>query len=1174
MRPGPRLDDKFDLSRRTQLLTGMQAVVRLVLNQKARDRAAGLDTAGFVTGYRGSPIATLENAFQRAGERVAEAGIVFQPAVNEDLAATAIWGSQQAELRGEGRFDGVFAVWYGKGPGVDRSGDAFRHANHAGTSRHGGVVALMGDDHTCESSTSAHQSEFAFLDAMIPILNPAGVQDLLDYGIVGFALSRFAGVWVGLKCVKDNVESTAVVDAAFDRVRVRLPDATEFAMPPGGLNIRLGDTPLAKEQRLHEGKRAAILAFARANALDRIVVGGGEDARIGIVTSGKSYLDTRAALAMLGLDDERCAALGVRLYKVAMTWPLEPAGLARFAAGLDLVIVVEEKRALVETQVKEQLYDSDRRPRVVGKKDEDGRWLLPATGALDPLTIALAIGDRVLRRRDDAELAHRLEALRAAEGRRHLEPEAMVRRAYFCAGCPHNTSTRVPEGARAYAGIGCHYMVQWMDRATEGFTQMGGEGANWIGEAPFSRRRHVYQNIGDGTYVHSGSLAIRAAIATGVTMTFKLLYNDAVAMTGGQPLEGRMSVAQMVRQLEGEGARRIAVVSDEPEKYRRGEFPPGVGVHHRRDLERVERDLERVEGVSVLVYDQVCAAEKRRRRKRGQMPDPPRRVAINHLVCEGCGDCGVQSNCVAVLPRETGFGRKRTIDQSACNKDFSCIEGLCPSFVTLEGAVPRKPPARRFDEPAAHLPQPDRAPLAAPLAILATGIGGTGVVTVTAVLAEAAHLAGLGFAAIDVTGIAQKGGAVVCHMRVARSPHEIQAIRVGVETADVVLGGDLVVTAANKVLETIRPGHTAIVLSTHAATTGDFTRDPDLAAPVAELEAAIRARAGRRQPFTLDAQDIALALLGDSIYANMLLAGAAYQHGLLPIASDAIERAIALNGVDVEANVRAFRLGRLAVHDAEAIARAMASAPHEAAAIAPQTLDDVVAERARDLAAYQDRALAERYLSRVRRIAEIERARTPGRTLLADAVARAYHKALAIKDEYEVARLFTDGRFAHDLAEHFDGVKRIRFHMAPPLIARVDAMTGRRRKMTFGPWLLALLRLLAKGKRLRGGVFDIFARSEERRAERRFLADYEASLDEIERRLGAANYETAVALARLALAVRGFDAVKAAAMETAGRERARLLAALAEPSAPEAETSPAPVRVSERVPTASSPAAE
>ncbi|MEQ1711427.1 MAG: indolepyruvate ferredoxin oxidoreductase family protein, partial [Hyphomicrobium sp.] len=672
------LSDKFELGEARQLLSGTQAIVRLCLMQRARDRAASLDTAGYVSGYRGSPIATIEQAFHLAGDIPAQNGILFHPAVNEDLAATAIWGTQQAELRGEGKHDGVFAIWYGKGPGVDRSGDAFRHANHAGTSRHGGVVALMGDDHTCESSTSAHQSEFAFLDAMIPILNPSGVQEILDYGLYGIALSRYAGVWVGLKCVKDNIESTATVDGRLDRVTIQTPGPDEFQMPPGGLNIRLGDSALAKEARLHEFKRDAILAFNRANHLDRIVFDGGPKPRIGIVTAGKSYLDTRQALDELGIDETRAAALGLRLYKVAMSWPLEPRAMARFVDGLELVLVIEEKRSLIESQFKEELYDVPVRPRVLGKKDEDGRWLFPVKAALDPLDIAAAIGDRIMRMGGDERLAAALAEINSRRASKPAEPEALVRIPYFCAGCPHNSSTVVPDGSRAYAGIGCHYMAQWMDRATDGFTQMGGEGANWIGEAPFSRRGHIFQNIGDGTYVHSGSLAIRSAVAARTTMTYKLLYNDAVAMTGGQPLEGGMTVGQMAAQLVAEGVARLDIVTDEPEKYPFGTFPSGVQVHHRRDLDAVQRTLAATPGVTVLIFDQTCAAEKRRRRKRGTMPEAPARAFINPLVCEGCGDCGRVSNCVAVTPLETPFGRKREIDQSACNKDMSCLEGFCP----------------------------------------------------------------------------------------------------------------------------------------------------------------------------------------------------------------------------------------------------------------------------------------------------------------------------------------------------------------------------------------------------------------------------------------------------------------------------------------------------------------
>ena len=1169
------LRDKFDLSETRQLLTGTQAVVRLALMQKARDSAAGLKTAGYVTGYRGSPIATLEAAFERAAGLCHANDILFHAGLNEDLAATAIWGSQQAELRGEGRYDGVFAIWYGKGPGVDRSGDAFRHANHAGTSKHGGVLALMGDDHTCESSTSAHQSEFAFVDAMIPIFNPAGVQEIIDFGIHGFALSRYAGVWVGLKCVKDNIESTATVDGRLDRVAVTLPAEDEFRMPPGGLNIRLGDQPLIKEARLHDFKRGAILAFARANALDRVIISGGPNRKIGIVTAGKSYLDTLEALDELGLDEVRASGLGIGLYKVALAWPLEPEGIARFAEGLDTLLIIEEKRSLIETQVKEQLFDTPNRPRVLGKKDEAGNWLFPAKGALDPLDIAVAIGERVMRVAPDEGVARRLAELKRLIASRPVEPDAFQRVPYFCAGCPHNTSTVVPDGSRAYAGIGCHYMALWMDRQTEGFTQMGGEGANWIGEAPFSKRAHVFQNMGDGTYVHSGSLAIRAAVAAGVTITFKVLYNDAVAMTGGQKLDGGITVAQIAAQVLAEGVRDVDIVTDEPDKYGAGELPGRVTVHHRRDLDAVQRKLARTAGVTVLIYDQTCAAEKRRRRKRGEAPDPDRRVFINPDVCEGCGDCGKKSNCVAIVPLETGLGRKRAIDQSACNKDFSCLEGFCPSFVTLHGAKVRKvsgrapPTASSSGSPprqgegnkvttasdhkrvpdvlavpdTGSLPEPILPPLGKPYAVLVTGVGGTGVVTVSAVLGQAAHLAGLGFGSIDMTGLAQKGGAVACHMRFAARPEDIHAIRVGTAHADVVLGGDLVVTASSKILDAVRPDRTAVVYSSYEMTTGEFARNPQLEVPGCALNDAIRARAGKGPVHAIDAHDLSVKLFGDSMFANVVLLGYAYQLGTIPIAARAIEEAIALNGAAVELNLRAFRLGRLAAAKPGAFGPLLAPP-----AAKPKTLDDLVAVRASYLTGYQDAALAGRYRAWVAAAAVLEREKAPGHSGLAEAVARSYFKLLAAKDEYEVARLFSDGRFERMIKEKFEGVRRIEFHLAPPLLARRHPTTGEPVKMRFGPWMLPVLRVLAKAKRLRGTRWDLFGYSAERRLERQMITDYERLLEEIAGRLSPATHGTAVALAALPEEIKGFGHVKKRSYAEARQREARLLAELHRPA--------------------------
>jgi indolepyruvate ferredoxin oxidoreductase len=1145
------LDDKYALDETHQILTGTQAIVRLMLTQRARDVRAGLNTAGYVTGYRGSPIASLEAAMLRARGILEPNHIKFMTGLNEDLAATALWGSQQAELRGEGKYDGVFGVWYGKGPGLDRTGDVFRHANHAGTSKHGGVLALMGDDHTCESSTSAHQSEFAFVDYMIPVLNPAGVQEILDYGLLGFALSRFAGVWVGLKCVKDNIEATATVDGRIDRVDAKLPD--DFMMPPGGLNIRLGDQALLKEARLHDFKRAAILAFARANRLDRLVLSGGAAPKLGIITCGKSYLDVRQALDELGIDEVRANQLGIRLLKVGMTWPLEPQGILKFAQGLDLILVIEEKRALIETQVKEQLYDVPGHPRVLGKKDENEQWLFPAKYALDPTDIAIKLGERLIRFGAGDDLKSKLAELKRLSGNKPETAEIATRIPYFCPGCPHNSSTVVPEGSRAYAGIGCHYMAHWMDRNTEGFTQMGGEGANWIGEAPFSKTKHVFQNLGDGTYIHSGSLAIRAARAAGVNVTFKILYNDAVAMTGGQSLDGGITVGMIVNQVLAEGVEKVVVVTDEPHKYPHGAIAQGVPVYHRRELQTLQKELRDVPGVSVLVYDQTCAAEKRRRRKRGLFPDPDKRVFINAAVCEGCGDCGVKSNCVAVAPLETELGTKREIDQSACNKDFSCLNGFCPSLVTVHGAKVRKAGQKQFGDHGisallAGLPEPRLPALDGPYTMLVTGVGGTGVVTLSAVLGQAAHLEGKGFGAIDMTGLAQKGGAVACHMRVARDPAQIHAIRAGVAGADLVLGCDLIVTASNKVLETIKPDHTAVVFSDYEMTTADFTRNANLKVPGAALRHAIEVRAGKAPVHALDAHTFAVKLFGDSIAANMFLLGYAYQLGHLPIGSAAVEQAIELNGAAVEMTKNAFRCGRLGAHDPAALARLLgqSAAPRPA----PQSLEDVVSYRATYLRDYQDQGLAERYRQRIAQIVGAERSKASGFSGLADAVARGYHKLLAYKDEYEVARLFTDPAFEHALSQQFEARGKLAFHLAPPLLARRDKASGEPRKMQFGRWMLPIFRLLAKGKRLRGTAWDAFGYTQERKLERQMIGDYEVLLDEIVERLSPQTHATAVRLASLPLDIKGFGHIKLRNYKAAKAREAGLLAQLRNPAPP------------------------
>ncbi|GGF04863.1 indolepyruvate ferredoxin oxidoreductase family protein [Stappia taiwanensis] len=1140
MRNRVSLDDKYDLGKDRIFLSGTQALIRLVLMQKARDRAAGLNTAGYVTGYRGSPLGALDQQFQRAAKVLAPADVVFSPAINEDLAATAVWGTQQAEMRGEGRFDGVFGIWYGKGPGVDRSGDAFRHANLAGTSRHGGVLALMGDDHTCESSTTAHQSEFALVDAMMPILNPAGAQEILDFGLYGWALSRYAGLWAGLKLVKDNVESTASIDGRLDRVRPILP---EFPFPPGGVHVRPSDHPLAQEARLHEVKLPAARAFIAANALDRVVLSGGRTPRIGIVSTGKSYLDVVEALDLLGIDEVTAADLGLAFYKVGCPWPLDADRLRAFAGGLELLIVVEEKRALIEPQIKELLYRTADAPQVLGKTDETGAILFRAPGALEPMQIALEIGRRLQARRPQERLAARIADLEARSERLRRTGDVAVRSPYFCAGCPHNSSTHVPEGSRAYAGIGCHYMVQWMDRRTEGYTQMGGEGGNWIGEAPFSRTGHVFQNLGDGTYNHSGALAIRAAKAAGVNITYKILYNDAVAMTGGQAHDGGLTVDQIARQVAAEGARRVVLVTDEPGKYPPAtNWPAAMSIHHRDELLEVERELAREPGLTVLIYDQTCAAEKRRRRKRGLFPDPDERILINDLVCEGCGDCGVQSNCVAVQPVETEWGRKRTIDQSSCNKDFSCVKGFCPSFVSVRGGVLK---GRAVSAPAAPaVPEPEIAPLDRVHSILITGVGGTGVVTVGAVLGMAAHLDGLGCGIIDMAGLAQKGGAVTSHLKLAPRPEDISAIRVGTGGADLVLACDIVVAGSAKVLTAMREGATTAVVNTHETLPGDFTRNPDFSLPGRQLVAAIEQATGAGRSRFIDATEQATKLFGDAIAANMFLLGYGWQMGAIPLTREAIEDAIRLNRVSVEMNLAAFAWGRVAAVDREALAQAVrtgeAVPEHHRLS---ESLDEMIARRSRFLAEYQDKAYADRFARRIAALkARAEPFGTDGEVLVRTG-ARELFRLMAIKDEYEVARLYSGSAFRRQLEDTFESHGRLEFHLAPPLLSGTDPRTGRPAKRRFGPWVMPVFGLLARMKRLRGGVFDPFGRTEERRMERRLRDRFEAIVDDVAATLDAERIGAATALLAWPETIRGFGPVRAEAAERAEARLPELLAA-------------------------------
>lgn len=1122
-----QLSDRFDVHTADVLLTGTQALIRLPLAQRFRDGQRGWHTAGYVTGYRGSPLGAIDLQMPQAKREYEYANVLFNPGVNEDLAATAIWGTQQAALRGEGTHEGVFAMWYGKGPGVDRSGDVFRHGNLAGTAPKGGVLCALGDDHTAESSTTCNQSEFALVDAMMPILAPAGVQEVLDYGHVGWALSRFSGCWVGLKCVKDTVEVAQVVDG--DPRRMQLVTPEDFPMPEGGLSIRLGDTPVLQEERLHRYKRFAVQAFARANRLDQRRVGK-PGARFGIVAAGKSWLDVVHALELLGIDDARAAHLGITAYKVGMAWPLETEGVLQFTEGLERIVVVEEKRALIEVEVKEVLFNRARRPLVVGKRDEQGATLFPATMALDPVGVALTLSEQMERAGVADEVLRGRTRLLQRAAAADLETIA-VRRPWFCAGCPHNTSTHVPDGSRAYAGIGCHYMVQWMGRQTEGFTHMGGEGANWIGEAPFSSRGHVFQNIGDGTFNHSGSLAIRAAVAAKVNITFKVLFNDAVAMTGGQRNDGGLTVARVAHICRAEGVQRIKVVSDDPDLHMAVDFPPGVSFEDRDDLDRVQRELRDIPGVSVLIYDQTCAAEKRRRRRRGTMPIPERRVFINHLVCEGCGDCNVASNCVAVLPLETPFGRKRQIDQSACNMDYSCVNGFCPSFVSLYGAKVKASAAEPFVPPAVE--PPTLPPLNRSHAVLITGVGGTGVVTVGAIIGMAAHLEGRASAVMEMAGLAQKGGAVLVHCRLAPTPADISAIRIAAGEADVVLAGELVVTGAPNSLELMSSERSATVCNVHSVPTGEFASDPDLHLPTQRLLRAIRARTRENQFITLDATRVAEMLVGDAIYANMVILGAAWQSGRVPLSREAILKAIEINGVAVTQNRAAFEIGRWAAVAPEAVEQRIA--PTVSASEDP---NEAMARRREFLVESRNEACAQRFEQLVKDVARADLQLGMSEQLLTAAVMRGYFKLLAYKDEYEVARLHL--QTAELVRRKFDDVRRMTFHLAPPILSTVSS-SGRVRKREFGPWMLPVFRVLASLKWLRGTFFDPFGRTAERRAERALIAEYEATIRDLLQYLSRGNYRTAVEIAELPMMIRGYGHVKLRNMETAKERRSELL---------------------------------
>ncbi len=1163
------LDDKYTLTQGRAFMSGVQALVRLPLLQRQRDALAGLNTAGFISGYRGSPLGGYDQALVAAQNHLDANHIVFQPGVNEELAATAVWGTQQLDLYpATQKYDGVFGIWYGKGPGVDRSSDVFKHANNAGTARLGGVLAVAGDDHVSKSSTTAHQSDHIFKACGLPVFFPSDVQGILDMGLHALALSRFSGVWAGMKTIQEVVESSAAVDVAIDRVKIILPE--DFAMPNGGLHIRWPDAPLDQEARLMNTKWYAALAYVRANRLNHNVVATPQD-RFGIIASGKAFNDTRQALHDLGLSDAICRRLGIRLHKVNVVWPLEASIAHDFAQGLQEILVVEEKRQMIEYQLKEQLYHWQDRPTVVGKFDGDadgagGEWsqanpasqaLLRSNADLSPALVAKAIARRLgklgvppdVQRRMDQHVAHlaaKEQALQAATtGTGERTP-------WFCSGCPHNTSTRVPEGSRALAGIGCHYMTVWMDRSTSTFSQMGGEGVAWVGQQPFTTDTHVFANLGDGTYFHSGLLAIRQSIAAGVNITYKILYNDAVAMTGGQRVGERAeghSVLQIMRSLLSEGVTRLVIVTDDPAKYQGVTLADGVTVHHRDELDAVQRAFRDIKGTTAIIYDQMCATEKRRKRKRGSLAEPDERLVINEQVCEGCGDCGEQSNCLSVEPLETEFGRKRSINQNSCNKDFSCVKGFCPSFVTVKGGQLKQSKPDKGSKLASLPPLPEaRLPELSARAWggVVGGIGGTGVITIGQLLGMAAHLEGKAVVTQDSGGLAQKGGATWSHVQIANAAQDIFTSKVELAQADLVIACDAIVAASKGTLSVMQFGRTYVALNTHATPTAAFVHNTHWEFPEAACESAIRTAVGAEGLGSLDAEWVARQALGDAIYTNPLLLGYSWQQGRVPLGRAALLRAMELNGVQVANNQAAFEWGRHCAHDLAAV-QALFQAMQVIAFVKKPSVAERVAKRVTYLTAYQNAAYAAQYQAVVDEVQRLDAAW--GRTSLSEAVARYLFKLMAYKDEYEVARLYSDGSFAHQLASQFEGDFQLQFHLAPPLWAKKNAQ-GEGVKRHFGPATMVAFKWLARLKGLRGTALDVFGRTEERRTERALIQAYRDTLSEVLAGLTAvqgqadaqARYGLALEIASIPEDIRGFGHVKARHIAAARQKWQGLLA--------------------------------
>ena len=1159
------LDDKYSLDYGRAFMSGVQALVKLPMLQRVRDQRVGKNTAGFISGYRGSPLGTYDQSLVKAEKYLKAHHVVFQPGVNEELAATAIWGTQQLGFAppGSNKYDGVFGIWYGKGPGVDRCSDVFKHANMAGTTPWGGVIAVAGDDHISKSSTAAHQSDHIFKACGLPVFFPATVQEILDLGIHAFAMSRFSGVWAGMKTIQEIVESSATAMIDPDRVQIKIP--TDFEMPLGGLHIRWPDHALDQEARLFHYKWYAALAYIRANRLNYNVIEGQHD-RLGLIASGKAYSDTRQALVDLGLDDATCQRVGIRLHKVGVVWPLEAQLTREFATGLQEILVIEEKRQVIEYQLKEELYNwrADVRPNVLGKFNEGegefsgGEWsnanptantLLRANADLSPALIARAIAQRIKKLGVDADTAARIDAQLAILQAKERSMQVLElggakgpeRQPWFCSGCPHNTSTKVPEGSRAMAGIGCHFMTIWMDRATVGFTQMGGEGVPWVGQQPFSHDQHMFANLGDGTYFHSGLLAVRQSIAAGVNITYKILYNDAVAMTGGQQVGERPeghSVVQIAQSMRAEGAIKITIVTDEPEKYAHTDgLPDGIAIEHRDALDTVQREFRTILGTTVIIYDQTCATEKRRRRKRGTLVDPATRVVINELVCEGCGDCGVQSNCMSVEPLETELGRKRQINQSTCNKDISCVKGFCPSFVTVEGGKLRKAKGAASGKADASsgwptLPEPTIADAqTAPggvWGIIVAGVGGTGVITIGQLLGVAAHLEGKGIVTQDAGGLAQKGGATWSHVLIGTTQDAIRTTRVSMASADLVIGCDPVVVAGKETLLRMRPGRTHVALNSNSVPTAAFVTNANWHNPGADCVADISQAVGAQGVGVFDADAMATQFLGDSIYTNPVMLGYAWQKGWIPLELASLMRAIELNAVAVAQNKSAFEWGRRAAHDWAAVQKALN--PGQVIAFTPrakQSIEDMVQRRVEFLTAYQNTVYAQTYEALVGQVRLAETALADaGKLPLTEAVARYLFKLMAYKDEYEVARLHTDTGFQSKVNAMFEGDFKLHYHLAPPLLAARNAR-GELQKSKFGPWMQTAFKLLAPLKVLRGGPLDVFGYTQERREERALVEEYRAAISAMLPALTAANRDAAVAFARVPEQIRGFGHVKA-----------------------------------------------